>query len=106
MAQLLIAPSVLRERFAENIYHAPNKNNPIGEMDKILAQVIATEPLEKKLSQAHYKGKIKGKNLEEILSSALSANVLVQHEADQILAVNAARMKIINVDDFGPENFK
>lgn len=100
VAALITAPGPVRDRFAEAIYYTPNTNNPIAQMENILAKSIAVGPIELKLSKAYRKGLVSGKNIDDVVSSGVLANVISQEEANDLLLVNRLRMKIINVDDF------
>jgi len=105
VAKLLIESNDVRNRLSESLYNTQSKNNLIGNMEKVLAQVIAVDPIEKKISQAYRDGKISGKNLEDMIASAVNANVITSAEAEQLLAADRARMEVINVDDFAPDAF-
>jgi len=105
VAQLLIESKDVRSRLSESLYNTEKENNLIGNMESILAQVIAVEPIEKKVSQAHKAGKISGKNFEEILASAVKANAITTAESEQLVEVDRLRMQVINVDDFAPDEF-
>jgi len=103
VAKLLVEPNGVRERLSEALYTTEHQNNPIGNMESILAQVIAVDPIEKKISKASRAGKISGKNLDEVVASAVDANIITQEEAAQLLAADRLRMSVINVDDFAPD---
>lgn len=103
VAKFVTAPGPVRDRFAENIYYTPNANNPVAQMESVLAQVIAVEPIESKVSKAYRKNLIKGYCLKELVASAVAANIITEEEANQLLLADHARMDIINVDDFSKE---
>lgn len=100
VAQLLTQPGPVRERFSENIYYTPHSNNPVAEMEAVLAKVIAVEPIEIKIAKAYRKNLISGYSLKEVAASAVSANIITKAEADDLLEADKARMTVINVDDF------
>ena len=105
VADLLVTPNGVRARFADALYMTPHDNNPVGRMEAILAQTIAIDPIEKKVSKAFREAKIVGRNLAERVASAVTENIITQQEADQYLAVDALRMSIIDVDDFAAKEF-
>lgn len=105
VAKLLLEPSVLRKRLAKGGYQTSNSNNPIAELENIMAHVIAAEPLEKKVLQARHEKIIQGNNFQELITDAVSKSILTSAEAHQLLAVEAERMRVIHVDDFPPEYF-
>ncbi len=100
VAELLLAPSTFRERLLKTVYHTPAPNNLIIEIEETLKQVIAAEPLQKKILKARRSGKISGRNFVELINAAKEQGIIDQAEADQMLAASRARMKVINVDDF------
>ncbi len=103
VANTVLQPSSVRERFAKNLYMEKTDRNVVGAMNEILEDLIAVEPILKKLNKAKKNGLADGKTLEESVQLAVDANVLVETEAEQILKAEAARMGIINVDDFAPD---
>ncbi len=103
IANLLVYPSRARERLSQHVYIRNTPNNPIGLIETVLNQVIAAEPLEKKLREVSRENKIKGKTYEETVGLAQEARLISAEEAHQLLHVRAARMSIINVDDFALE---
>jgi acyl-CoA dehydrogenase len=102
IAELLINQTDARTRLTHGIYTGDGVNNPLALLDKALTQVIAAEPLEKRLHLALRDGYISGHNLAEQIKSALSAGVLTEIEAEQLSLANKARQAIIAVDDFAP----
>ena len=69
----------------------------------VLEKSIAVEPLEKKLHQAVKQRVVAGKNFKEKVANGVVKKVITQDEAKQLCDAFAARMCIINVDDFAPE---
>lgn len=103
VAKYLLYPSRIRARLSNHAYVSDTANNPIGSIASVLEKVIAVEPLEKKLHQAIKQHVIKGKNYEEKVANGVTANVITASEGKQLLDAFNARMSIINVDDFAPE---
>ena len=106
VAKLLLYPSQVRARLSQHVYTRNTPHNPIGLIESVLDQVIAIEPLEKKLKDVMREHKIKGKTFEETVHQAKDANFITAKEAERLLKVREARMKIINVDDFSPEELR
>ncbi len=75
-------------------------HNPIRPINSILKEVIAAEPLQKRLNRGLKERKIKGKTFEEKLQMAEAEKIITSGEAEQLQNAYAARMRIINVDDF------
>lgn len=105
-AVLITEPSEFRARLAKNIYYTPNDNNPGAKLEAVMLQVIAAEPLEKKLMMAKHFGKIQGKTNEELILSALQNKIISLEESNTLTCVFESRMSVVNVDDFSPDFFK
>ncbi len=74
-------------------------------MEKVLGQIISVDDIEKKISKAHREGKISGKTLENLIASAVETNIITQDEAERFSSADQARMRVIDVDDFAPDEF-
>jgi len=103
VANYLLYPSKIREHLANHAYVGDSKFNPVRLIESVLEKVIAVEPLEKKLHRAVREQTVTGKNYEEKIANAITANVITSEEAKQLLDAFSARMSIINVDDFAPD---
>ena len=90
---------------AVDLYTTPNENNPAAQTLAILKQVIAAEGLEKKLASARRSYLLQAKTHEEWIDTAEKNNIVTKEEATQLRDVYAARMNIINVDDFAADVF-
>lgn len=100
VAELLLSPSSARARLSQHVYTRDTAHNPIGKIERAFELAIAVEPLEKRLHQA-IKAKIAhGKNFYERVQSAKDASLFTTDEVNALLAAFAARMEVINVDDF------
>lgn len=100
VASLLINPTATRQRLAEGSYTAATANNWPGLMNEKLPEMIAAEELIHRLFKAKKEGKIQGITLEDRIKAAVSANILTQQEADQLLVIHEARKEFCAVDDF------
>lgn len=105
VAKLITEPGEFRTRIAKNIYYTPNDNNPGAKLEAVLMQMIAVEPLEKKLMTAAHDHRIHGKTYEELIASALQNKVISSDESHTLSSAHAARMRVVHVDDFSPEFF-
>lgn len=103
VAKYLLYPSRIRERLSDHAYTSNTEHNPIGLIAAVLEKSIAVEPLEKKLHQAVKQRVVAGKNFKEKVANGVVKKVITQDEAKQLCDAFAARMCIINVDDFAPE---
>jgi len=106
VATLLLYPSRVRARLAQHVYTKPTEHNPIGSIESVLEQVIAAEPLEKKLRQAKRDHVIQGDTFAEKVAAAVEQSIVSATEAEQLLSAFEARMQIIHVDDFDISELK
>lgn len=105
VAKSLSEPGALRERLSKDLYYTANKNNPIAELENILIDAIALEPIERKLHEARKQYHEPVKTFIEWVSVAKKHNVITDAEAKKVLALYERKMSVINVDDFG-NNFE
>ncbi|MEM1081050.1 MAG: acyl-CoA dehydrogenase [Pseudomonadota bacterium] len=100
VAQLMLSPSETRDRLTRGAYRSDRTGFPIGVMESLLPDVIATEPLERRLVKSFRAGKAQGFTYAEQLASAVEAGDFTQAEADQMISVRERVLDIIAVDDF------
>jgi acyl-CoA dehydrogenase len=72
-------------------------------LEDALPKVIAAEPIERKLRRAMKKGEITGRDDEARLRDAVSKNLISDSEAETVRIAITARDRVIQVDDFSPE---
>jgi acyl-CoA dehydrogenase len=106
VASLLLSPSETRDRLTRGIYTSDRAGFPIGVMEKLLPDVIAAEPLERKLLKAQRAGQISGLGFEEQLESAQDQGMLSDKEYEFLLDVRKRTLDIIAVDDFELEELQ
>jgi acyl-CoA dehydrogenase len=106
VAQLLLAPSDTRDRLTHGIYTSARSGHPIGMMEQALPQVIAAEPLERKLLKALRTGDLVGITWAEQLQDAVAKSYLTAAEAAIMTEVRDLVMEIIAVDEFDAEDLR
>jgi acyl-CoA dehydrogenase len=106
VAALLLSPSETRDRLTRGIYVSDRSGNTIGVMEKLLPDVIAAEPLERKLLKAQRAGQISGYTFEEQLEQARDKNIISDTEFDFMMNVRRRTLEIIAVDDFELEEIQ
>jgi acyl-CoA dehydrogenase len=106
VAQLLLAPSDTRDRLTHGIYKSARTGHPVGLMEEALPQVIAAEPLERKLLKALKSGEIEGITWDQQLEAAVARGILSAPEAEIMVRVRALVMEIIAVDEFHSEDIR
>ncbi len=100
VATLLLSPSETRSRLTRGIYTSDRKGHPIGVMERLLPDVIAAEPLERKLLKALRTGQIDGHDFDSQLEQAHQKGLLSDSEAELLKDVRRRSLEIIAVDDF------
>lgn len=100
---LFLSPTATRARLTKGLSLSSDAIHPIGRIEETFSKMIAIEPIEKRIKQAIKEKKIKGYRFEDQVSAACQANVITVEEQTQLLEAHAARMALINVDDFDPK---
>jgi acyl-CoA dehydrogenase len=100
VAQLLLAPSETRSRLTGGIYTKAHSGNPVGMMEQALPQIIATEPLERKMLKALKSGQVTGITWEEQLEQIVAMGGLTIDEASLLQSSRKLVQEIIAVDEF------
>jgi len=106
VAALMLSPSETRNRLTRGVYKTDRPGHVIGNMETLLPDVIAAEPIERKLVKAFKAGRVKGLTYSEQVESGREAGVLTDKEADMLLEVRERVMEIIAVDDFELEELQ
>jgi len=100
VAALMLSPSETRDRLTRGIYTSDRTGHPIGVMEKLLPQVIAAEPVERKVLKAIRAGQIKALSYEEQVEQALEQGVVSAKDAELLLDVRKRSLEVVSVDDF------
>ena len=106
VASLLLSPSETRDRLTRGIYVSDRTGHPIGIMEKLLPDVIAAEPLERKMLKARRSDQISGYTFEEQLEQARDKGIISDKEAEFLTDVRKRTLEIISVDDFELEEIQ
>jgi len=91
-AQLLLEPSAARDRLTPDLA-VVDDDGPVARLEKAFLLVIAAEGAAKKLRAAKLRDR----------DEAVRKGVITQSEADKLKAAHEAAAKVIEVDDFAPE---
>jgi len=100
VAALMLSPSETRDRLTRGCYKTDRPGHVIGNMETLLPDVIAAEPLERRLLKAVKSGKVSGYTFDTQVDNAEKAGVLTPEEAKLMRSVRERAMEIIAVDDF------
>ncbi len=106
VASLLLSPSETRDRLTDGVYKTASDGHVIGAMEALLPEVIAAEPLARRLDKAIRQGDIIGDSYTQQIRYALQQKLLSKKEADLLLDVNRRTMEIIAVDDFDDDELR
>jgi acyl-CoA dehydrogenase len=100
VAQLLLSPSETRSRLTNGIYTSADTGHPIGMMEQALPQIIAAEPLERRLTKARKAGRLDALTWDERLAQALEQSIINKEEAELLNRARKLTLEIIAVDEF------
>jgi len=105
VAQLLQTPSAARSRLGEGQYLTPEKENVLGMLEQTLLDIIAAEPIFKKVCLALDK-KLPFYQLDKVAEQGLAINAINNNEAALLVQAEQGRLAAINVDDFSADELK
>ncbi len=91
------------EQILEGVYRPAGNEEAFGDLREAFDTLAAVQPLQKKLHKALKSGAFSLGAGENPIEAALAAGVLDASEATQLTAAEAARRKVISVDDFSKE---
>ncbi|MDF3982404.1 acyl-CoA dehydrogenase [Luteibacter sp. PPL201] len=106
VAALITAPSEARDRLTAWAYLSPTANNTVGRMNAILPDVIAAEPVERKLVKALKSGQLRGHTYNEQLAEAEKIGAINAAERDLLQRVRDGVAEFISVDDFDSDELR
>jgi acyl-CoA dehydrogenase len=100
VAALMLSPSETRSRLTRGIYKSDRTGQAVGVLEALLPDVIASEPIERKLLKALRLGEIQGYTFDAQLASAREKGLLSEKEADLMADVRRRSLDVVSVDDF------
>lgn len=106
VAAIVTAPGEARSRLTEWTYLTPTANNVVGQMNALLPDVIAAEPVERKFGKAQKAGQFSARDYNGQLDEAANAGVITASEAALLKRVREAVFEFISVDDFDPKELR
>lgn len=107
VARLLIEPSETRDRLTAGTFIG-DAEEPVGLLERALALTLVTEPLERRMRDAHRAGSFDsaarpGEGHDAMLTRAVAAGILDASEARLVSEQRALVERIVRVDDFGQD---
>lgn len=103
IAQLFTAPTATRQRLSTGAYLSGEAQNPLADIQDALVKSIMAEPIEKLIRTASQEGTVSGYIPAEKLQNALDIKLITIDQFDICMQADAARRKVIAVDDFAPD---
>ncbi|MBA3563139.1 MAG: acyl-CoA dehydrogenase [Gammaproteobacteria bacterium] len=98
LANMLLVPCAERDRLTGGLCLTPG--GPLARLEDALQQVIAVEPLERKLRSGVEHELVASAPLEQRLAHAAAARILTEEEAERLRSAEAARLEALRVDEF------
>lgn len=102
VTQLLLQPSGSRYRLSSGVY----TGSLMADIEDALLKVIAAEPIEKMIKQAVHDGVIKAHSARDQANAALAQKIISEEQFFMLVQAHEARMKVIAVDDFAPDELR
>lgn len=100
-ARILLSPSDARDRLTDGIFISDDVNDQTGRLEDALIKVVNAEADEKKLKQAVREGILeKFIDTDQLIAAAADSGHFTEDEIDRIKQARAARLDVIQVDDF------
>jgi acyl-CoA dehydrogenase len=87
-------------------YRPTAESDPVGALQHAADLLSGAKTLHGKLHHGLKSGQVKAAGGEHVIDAALNAGVLQPAEAEKLRAAEAARRKVIDVDDFDKEELK
>jgi acyl-CoA dehydrogenase len=95
VAELLLAPTATRDRLTAGLYLGAD-DTPLMQLETALKLAIEADPIEKKMRTAGISDR----------RAAVKTEVITADEAKLLEQADAAVAKVVEVDDFAPEDLK
>ncbi|WP_223787033.1 acyl-CoA dehydrogenase [Marinicella meishanensis] len=99
-ASLLLSPNETRQRLTDGIDKDESEHHFVAKMNHVLAKVIDTEPLERRVLKAIKSGEIDEIDPVKQLAQALDKEIISKSEFNSLTKVRAQVAEIIATDDF------
>ncbi|CDZ93387.1 acyl-CoA dehydrogenase [Pseudomonas saudiphocaensis] len=94
------------EQILDGLYRPDSADEPLGALREAFAVLAETQPLNRKLQQAIKRGELAPTTGQDVTEAALEAGLLSVEEGARLRSAEAARRKVIDVDDFSKEELE
>jgi len=102
LAKIMQTPSATRSRIGRDQYLAAVENNPAGLLEQALLDIMAAEPIHRRLSQETGHS-LPFTNLDILAREQLAAGLITAEEAKILTQAETSRLRSINVEEFDPQ---
>lgn len=102
LAKIMQTPSATRSRIGRDQYLAAVENNPAGLLESALMDIIAAEPIHRRISQETGHS-LPFTNLDILAREQLAAGLITAEEAKILTQAETSRLRSINVEEFDPD---
>ena len=102
LAKIMQTPSATRSRIGRDQYLAAVENNPAGLLESALLDIIAAEPIHRRICQEVGQS-LPFTRLDILAGEQLAAGVITAEEAKILTQAETSRLRSINVEEFAPE---
>ncbi len=103
ITELVINPCRSRDRLCKDIYTTCEPGNPLGLLQEALELTAKVKPLERKVFEAHRKGKISAEDTPSQINEAEKQGIISKEQAAQLRDFDSKVMALIAVDDFAAD---
>lgn len=101
LTQLVLKPGAVRDRLIEGIYLPDKDDQALYQLTNAFNLAVASEDAEQKIKQARRTGIL----VNDDIDAALATDVIDAGEAEAMRVAIEARMKVVQVDHFAPEEY-
>jgi len=95
-----------RDRLCDGVFVPKQADEALAELEDAMEKTTLAQPILARLREAMHKGQLDAGDPETSLVDAVSAGIIDEHEATQVRAAVAARLRVIGVDEFPPDYWK
>ncbi|MEM6160447.1 acyl-CoA dehydrogenase FadE [Erwinia sp. P6884] len=99
LARILQIPSATRSRLGRGQYLTPGENNPAGQLEEALEDIMAAEVIHDRLCKQQKKH-LSFTRLDALAKQGIQEKWITEEEASILTRAEASRLRSINVDEF------
>jgi acyl-CoA dehydrogenase len=106
LAEMIQIPGELRDRLTHGIFVSKDENEQMGKLEKAFVLSTQSENVSAKVRRAVRKKILPKQPTAELFKSALAKEIITQAEYDSLSQAELIRNQVIQVDDFGLDEYK